>query len=180
MKIKELKKLGYNKLYERALECIDREWGCYIDDGNLTNAFDWEKTKEGRVFWSKLVYGKIQEAFEMFPEYREEWEPKEGEMIMVRDSDNEEWRERKFIAKAKEIFIAWCRHEKEPVNWKQAKPIEEPKDETKYLWKVKDRDGDWYLNECYMSEVEADKNLTEFKDYKKITLLEELLTIKPE
>jgi len=81
MEVKELKELGYNKLYQRVLECIKEAGNSSADDdekcfNNGSVAFIWRDTKEGSEFW-RYVYGqKFEEAFELSPEYREDDKPK--------------------------------------------------------------------------------------------------------
>jgi hypothetical protein len=203
MKIKELKELGYNKLYKRALECANIGW----DENDLYDAFEWEGTKEGNIFWGYINDRNFEKALMLFPEYMEKhmennyaiaigkdggysrqvsvgpnagWEPKEGEIILVKDVHEEGidyWRERKFISKFEGKFIVKNITTGKITEWGLAKPIEEPKNETKYLWKVKDNNNGWTLNPYYRTEKEAKIHFEQFKDCKKITSLEELLTI---
>ena len=56
------------------------------------------------------------------------WEPKKGEPILVRDTDDEEWTLRIFIKMRNGMFVATSEPDEShlAVKWKQAKPYVNP------------------------------------------------------
>jgi hypothetical protein len=149
MRIVELKELGCTKLYERALKCMKEQDRTPNKEAELSKSYSffWTETKEGWDFWSYVNDKKFEEAFKLFPEYREEtivkkgeeitfkvvnekdsfneWQPKEGDMILVYNDDNSKWEEKEFIYKVKGLYLVW--ESKELLNvlsFVEVKPIE--------------------------------------------------------
>jgi len=66
MKIKELKELGYHKLYKRALEC-QKEQSVRLGDSHDLFYISWGETSEGHDFWSSVDSKDFDQAKQLQP-----------------------------------------------------------------------------------------------------------------
>jgi hypothetical protein len=138
MNISEIKDKDIRELAELRRSERPAEYGEGFDINDISCAFIWQRSPEGRAFWSDIYYGNFQPYYSKYPNH--EWRQptfQRGEEVEISD-DGKFWQNRIFLTEIKGAdrpFIAVCQvwedafREGKPFktySWKYCRKIEQP------------------------------------------------------